>query len=90
LTDIDLGSSAFWELDSDLRDGGFATLRREAPVAFHREPEAVGFAIGPRHWAVTKFDDVRHASRHPEIFSSQLTSTAIRDVPAESPNSWDR
>ena len=36
LADIDLGSWDFWVLDDDLRDGAFATLRREAPISFHR------------------------------------------------------
>jgi hypothetical protein len=34
LADIDLGSREFWESDDDLRDGAFATLRRESPIAF--------------------------------------------------------
>jgi len=29
LADIDLGTLDFWQLDDDLRDGAFATLRRE-------------------------------------------------------------
>jgi cytochrome P450 len=32
---------------------------------------------------LTSFDDVHHASRHPEIFSSSPTSTSLMDVPAE-------
>ena len=32
LTDIDLGSEHFWSLDDAVRDGAFATLRREAPI----------------------------------------------------------
>ncbi|OFJ53672.1 cytochrome P450 [Mycolicibacterium grossiae] len=63
---IDLGSWDFWAQDDDVRDGAFATLRRAAPVSLHAE-----FMEGGRgHWAVTRYDDVFHASRHPEIFSS--------------------
>ncbi|MCV7222355.1 cytochrome P450 [Mycolicibacterium elephantis] len=75
LADIDLGSWEFWGLDDDIRDGAFATLRREAPVSFHSayienaEEEVAG------HWALTRYDDVFHASRHPEIFSSALGIT---------------
>jgi methyl-branched lipid omega-hydroxylase len=29
LAEIDLGTMEFWEWDDDLRDGAFATLRRE-------------------------------------------------------------
>lgn len=83
LRDIDLGSAAFWALDDDVRDGAFATLRREAPVSFHREPETMGFPVGPGHWALTRFDDVSYVSRHPEIFSSRPNSTTISDPTAE-------
>ncbi len=83
LADIDLGSLDFWGLDDDVRDGAFATLRREAPISFHREPVFPGFPSGNGHWALTRFHDVRHASRQPEIFSSCPVSTAINDVPPE-------
>ncbi|SCX33596.1 cytochrome P450 [Mycolicibacterium fluoranthenivorans] len=83
LGDIDLGSLAFWEWDDDLRDGAFATLRRESPITFFGVPEFAGFPSGAGHWALTTYDDVRHASRHPEIFSSSPTSTSLSDVPAE-------
>lgn len=78
LSGIDLGSWEFWGLDDDIRDGAFATLRREAPITFHdsivladrdaevadRDAEVAG------HWALTRYDDVFYASRHPELFSS--------------------
>jgi methyl-branched lipid omega-hydroxylase len=70
LADIQLGSLEFWELDDDYRDGAFATLRREAPISFWPAIELPGFAAGTGHWALTKLDDVFHASRHPDIFSS--------------------
>ncbi|BBY15685.1 cytochrome P450 [Mycolicibacterium litorale] len=83
LDEIDLGTLAFWEWDDDRRDGAFATLRREAPIRFFEVPEFAGFPAGRGHWALTTYDDVRHASRHPEVFSSIPTSTALNDVPAE-------
>jgi len=70
LSDVNLGSWDFWALDDDIRDGAFATLRREAPMSRHEEFAAEGIEPGPGHWAVTRYDDVFHASRHPEIFSS--------------------
>jgi cytochrome P450 len=70
LSDINLGAWDFWALDDDVRDGAFATLRREAPVSLQPEFVQEGFDQGRGHWAVTRFDDVFHASRHPEIFSS--------------------
>jgi cytochrome P450 len=73
----------FWQLDDDLRDGAFATLRRESPITFFDVPEFGGFAAGAGHWALTRFDDIHHANRHPEIFSSIPTSTSLNEVPAK-------
>ncbi|MYF08227.1 MAG: cytochrome P450 [Gammaproteobacteria bacterium] len=43
----------------------YARLRKENPVLWHpEEPPGRGF------WLLTRYDDVRHVSRHPEIFSS--------------------
>lgn len=70
LSDVNLGSWDFWALDDEMRDGAFATLRRDAPVSHHPEFVQDGFEQGKGHWAVTRYADVFHASRHPEIFSS--------------------
>ncbi|MDT5185562.1 MAG: methyl-branched lipid omega-hydroxylase [Mycobacterium sp.] len=83
LADADLGTLEFWDQDDDHRDGAFATLRREAPISFFPTPEVPGFPVGAGHWALTRFDDVHHASRHPEIFSSIPTSTSLGDVAPE-------
>ena len=76
-------SLEFWEWDDDRRDGAFATLRRESPITFFEVADFAGFAGGAGHWALTTYDDVRHASRHPDIFSSSPTSTSLNDVPVE-------
>ncbi len=71
LVDINLSAWEFWGLDDSLREGAFATLRREAPITFFDPPTGLaGFDPGQGHWALTRFDDVHFASRHPEIFSS--------------------
>lgn len=58
----------------------FRVLRAEDPVHWHAEPGGPGF------WCLTKYADVRHASRHPELFSSEAQGTLIRDPsPAELP-----
>ncbi len=75
LADIHLGTLDFWGLDDDVRDGTFATLRREAPVSFWPSIEFEGFDAGAGYWALTKHDDVYFASRHPEIFSSSPNIT---------------
>lgn len=72
LADVDLGSWDFWGLDDDVRDGAFATLRREAPISFHEAIVPDGEAEVAGHWALTRYDDVFYASRHPELFSSAL------------------
>jgi cholest-4-en-3-one 26-monooxygenase len=49
----------------------FETLRREAPVFWHPEPDGKGF------WAVTKHADVLAISRDNETFSSEVGGTFI-------------
>ena len=80
LSDIDLGSLEFWGWDDDRRDGAFATLRREAPIAFFEAATVPGFESGPGHWALTSHDHVHHASRHPEVFSSIPTSVSLSEI----------
>ncbi|MDT5016739.1 MAG: methyl-branched lipid omega-hydroxylase, partial [Mycobacterium sp.] len=82
LSDVDLGSWKFWVLNDDLRDAAFTTLRREAPISFHPPLEMIGVQPGPGHWAVTRFEDVHFASRHPHIFSSSAGIT-INDANPE-------
>lgn len=81
LADIHLDSLDFWELDDDIRDGAFATLRREAPISFWPAIEYEGFEPGGGHWALTKHDDVYFASRHPDIFSSSPNITINDNTP---------
>ncbi len=82
LSDIDLGDWKFWTLDDDLRDGAFATLRREAPISFHLPLVVPGVEEGPGHWALTTYGDIWYASRHPHIFSSSPSIT-INDANPE-------
>jgi methyl-branched lipid omega-hydroxylase len=82
LDEIDLASWSFWARDDDIRDGAFATLRREAPISFHAEPIVEGgVPAGAGHWALTTHDDVWYASRHPHIFSSSPNIT----IPDQNP-----
>lgn len=81
IADIELGSLDFWALDDDVRDGAFATLRREAPISFWPTIELPGFVAGNGHWALTKNDDVFYASRHPDIFSSYPNITINDQTP---------
>jgi cytochrome P450 len=56
-----------------------AELRRESPVVWLEEPAADGWPGGPGFWAVLRHADVKAVLRRPEVFSSQLGATQIRD-----------
>jgi hypothetical protein len=75
--DIDLGDPATY------RDGVphhlFAQLRRTRPVAWVGEPPTPGFPGGPGYWAVTRYADVVHVCKNPQLFSSQRGSVELRD-----------
>jgi cholest-4-en-3-one 26-monooxygenase len=51
----------------------FEVLRREAPVFWQDEPSGSGY------WAITKYEDLKHISRHPMEFSSERQGSLIRD-----------
>lgn len=83
--DIDLSDRNFWARPHEERDAAFAVLRRENPVPWSRpadsdllppEQNLKGF------WSLTKHEDTRYASRHPEIFSSAEGIT-VEDFPVE-------
>ncbi len=75
LADVRLDTWKFFARNDDFRDGAFATLRRESPITFYDEVQFEGFDPGPGHWALTRYDDIHFASRHPEIFSSSPNIT---------------
>ncbi len=83
LTDIDLASWEFWARDDAFRDGSFGTLRREAPVKFFDQLVHDGEQRGAGHWALTLMEDVRYASRNPEIFSSAKNFTMADHEPGD-------
>ncbi|GAA4916924.1 cytochrome P450 [Actinomycetospora succinea] len=60
-----------------------ARLRDEAPVAWQDEHAVGEWPAGPGFWAVTRYDDVRAVLRTPEVFSSSLGATQIRDPEPE-------
>jgi methyl-branched lipid omega-hydroxylase len=82
LDDIDLGSWDFWRRDDEHRDGAFATLRRDSPIRFFPDLERKGEVAGGGHWALTRHEHVRFASRCPEIFSSRPNVQMV-DFPPE-------
>ncbi|MFE7638082.1 cytochrome P450 [Kitasatospora sp. NPDC057518] len=54
-------------------------LREFAPVCWVEEPPVGGWPGGPGYWAVLRHADVKHVLRSPELFSSHLGATQIRD-----------
>lgn len=78
LTALDLGNPDTY------RDGFphelFAHLRREDPVAWSEEPATSDFEGGPGFWAVTRHADIVAAGRRPDIFSSHVGGTFVRDM----------
>jgi methyl-branched lipid omega-hydroxylase len=84
LDEIDLSADSFWTADRNWREGAFATLRNERPLAFFTErviPDAP-FPPGPGYWALTRHDDIWHVSRNPHLFCSGRGSN-IGDLPQE-------
>lgn len=61
----------------------FRVLRREAPVYFHDEPGDSRHPAGPGFWVLTKYEDVKHVSRNPQLYSSWLGGTNIPDLPPQ-------
>jgi cytochrome P450 len=88
LDEINLSEQSFWELSEETREGAFATLREQRPVAWFEAPDVgdiPGLEAGSGYWALTRHADVLEASRNPELFSSDSSrgGTQIIDLPAE-------
>ena len=73
--ELDLSIAAVF--DEGFPHAYFKMLRAEAPLCWHPE------RAGPGHWVVTRYDDLKHVSRNPLIFSSSLGGTTVRDMPPE-------
>ncbi|MFB7664966.1 cytochrome P450 [Kitasatospora sp. NPDC056138] len=59
--------------------GLFRELRSTAPVCRVEEPPVGNWPAGPGYWAVLRHADVKYVLRTPELFSSHLGATQIRD-----------
>ncbi|HEU5156852.1 MAG TPA: cytochrome P450 [Streptosporangiaceae bacterium] len=57
----------------------FRRLRATAPVCWVEEPAIGPWPAGPGYWAVFRHADVKYVLRSPELFSSNLGGTQIRD-----------
>lgn len=55
----------------------FRRLREEAPVLFQEEADGAGF------YSVTRYEDLKHVSRNPRVFSSAAGGTTLQEIPEE-------
>ncbi|MFI1796173.1 cytochrome P450 [Streptomyces sp. NPDC020379] len=56
----------------------FAALRRTAPVWWNAQPHGIAGFDDDGYWAVTRYEDVREVSTHPELFSAARNTSIIR------------
>ena len=77
-----LNDELLWANGAEARADVFTTLRDEAPVVFLAEPEIPDMPTGPGYWLLTRYADVMHVSRHPDLFCSG-NGTNIPDLPVE-------
>jgi cytochrome P450 len=57
----------------------FRALRDSSPVCWQDEHAVLDWPAGPGYWAITRYADVKHVLRTPEVFSSWSGATQIRD-----------
>jgi cytochrome P450 len=76
------GQQAIMNPDTYVRGvpyGVLAQLRQAAPVVWLEEPAVDRWPAGPGGWGVFRHADVKTVLHHPEVFSSQLGATQVRD-----------
>ncbi|MFJ2769852.1 cytochrome P450 [Streptomyces sp. NPDC087300] len=56
----------------------FAQLRQTEPVHWITQPRRISGFDDTGYWAVTRHEDVKYVSTHPELFSSNLNTAVIR------------
>lgn len=56
----------------------FALLRETAPVWWNKQPHGLAGFGDDGYWVVTRHEDVKEVSTHPEIFSSNTNTAIIR------------
>ncbi|MET8687833.1 cytochrome P450 [Streptomyces sp. NPDC004732] len=56
----------------------FAQLRQTEPVRWIAQPPRISGYDDAGYWAVTRHEDVKYVSTHPELYSSNLNTAIIR------------
>ena len=82
IDEIDLSATEFWNAPRDYRESAFAKLRNEEPIRFFEEMDFTFVPKGPGYFALTRHDDIWHASRNPQLFCSGKGSN-IADLSPE-------
>ncbi len=59
----------------------FRILREQDPVHWQKERHLRGFLPWPGYWALTRYEDVAFVSRRPDLFSTELGTSALNDLP---------
>lgn len=81
----DVGARSFWASPPAQREAAFGVWRREAPVFWSRpaESDLLPPELNTRgFWSLTRYEDIRAASRNPGVFSSAAGIT-MEDFSAE-------
>ncbi len=76
--DVDLSDPKTF--GSEVPHAYFRMLREVAPVNRQSECDIPVFLPGPGYWALTRYEDVVFVSKHPEIFSSAVGTSALNEV----------
>lgn len=82
--DFDLSDPEFWLKPRPFREGAFHALRQQPELPYYDEWEFIDspFPRGPGYFALTRYEDVWHVSRNPQLFISGQGSN-IPDLPVE-------
>src|SRR6478609_6022124 len=89
IDDVNLSAPEFWAAPDAERERVFRFLRDEHPISFHPAPAVDGMTAmengeeATGYWALTRYDDILYASRHPELFCSSRGGTNLVDIPPE-------
>lgn len=77
-----LADSGFWAATPEHRARVFAKLRREEPVRWYPPRRSDFSRACTEFWALTRYDDIWHASRTPSVYCSGVTID-IEEMPEE-------
>lgn len=59
----------------------FRELRETDPVHWQPECKIPGAPRGPGYWALTRYEDVSFVSKHADLFSSEIGTSVMTDLP---------